>query len=591
MKTENYLLITLGHNSSAIFIDNTDEKQEVIGYEQERLSRIKSDSQFPFDAINEIKKHVPFSKLEGCQIRISHWFDDFLPSSNKYIGENGLRTLKEISTKIVDTNGNSFTHHDAHAYSAYNFMLESNTDLKHFNKPIYCIVADGFGNQQEVFSIYAFTPNIDVKPKRIFKSYGYYQSLGLMYQFATSFVGMKENQDEYKFLGYESHIAEVLSEQQIATLTSFAKFDSDRMTKKIKEHTEKEQTLNIDKSIGISVSDLNNARDLFNHLFSRVFEYLNIDKDNNIYVSRIIMGYYVQYIIESVITNFIDEYEMNNICVAGGCFYNVKLNNTILETIDGYFSAMPLAGDQGAAIGMYAKEVGLRLNFNASIKFDTLNFGKRNFYNAGKLVSKIDNAYYFTNSKYAAMAVSDFISNDCIVNIVHNNMEFGPRALGHTSTLFLPTEENIAFVNYINNRNEVMPCAPVCTIESAHNNLFDSYELSRTIGSDRFMICTHKYMRKYNTLYGGVMHKKPLIKEYTGRPQIVTENEKFLYTILKSVEKDTGYTCLVNTSFNVHGQPIVFDMHSIIQNFMYQQVQEVKTRKFNKKIVLVIIND
>ena len=585
----NYLLITLGHNSSAMFIDNTNEnKQEIIGYEQERLSRIKSDSQFPFDAINEIKKHVPLSKLEGCQIRISHWFDEFHPSSNKYIGENGFRMLKEISTKIIDTNSNGFTHHDAHAYSAYNFMLESNTDLKYFNKPIYCIVADGFGNQQEVFSIYAFTPNIDTKPKCIFKSYGYYQSLGLMYQFATSFVGMKENQDEYKFLGYESHIAEVLSEQQIAMLTSVAEFDSDKMIKRIKECTEKIQISDIDKNIGISISDLDKARDLFNYLFSRVFKHLGIDKDNNVHVSRVIMGYYVQHIIESVITRFVDEYEMNNICVAGGCFYNVKLNNTILEAIDGYFSAMPLAGDQGAAIGMYAKEVGF--NSNISIKFNTLNFGKRNFYNADKLVSKIDNAYYFTNSKYAAMAISDFISNDCIVNIIYNDMEFGPRALGHTSTLFLPTEENVAFVNYINNRNDVMPCAPICTIESAHNDLFDSYELSRTVGSDRFMICTHKYMRKYNKLYGGVMHKKPLIKDYTGRPQIVTKNENFLYTILKSIKKDTGYTCLVNTSFNVHGQPIVFDIHSIIQNFMYQQAQTY-THKFNKKVVLVIIND
>ena len=45
----NYLLITLGHNSSALFVDSDDK---VIGYEQERLSGIKSDSQFPMDAIN-----------------------------------------------------------------------------------------------------------------------------------------------------------------------------------------------------------------------------------------------------------------------------------------------------------------------------------------------------------------------------------------------------------------------------------------------------------------------------------------------------------------------------------------------------------
>lgn len=587
----NYLLITLGHNSSALFIDNSEEKQKIIGYEQERLSRIKSDSQFPFDAINEIKKYVPKHIMNNCQIRISHWFDEFFPSQNKYIGENGFRILKEISTNIVDTNANGFTHHDAHAYSAYNFMLESNTDLKYFKKPIFCIVADGFGNNQEVFSIYSYTPSIDIKPKCIFKSYGYYQSLGLMYQYATSFVGMKENQDEYKFLGYESHIDELLSEQQISLLTSCADYDAMRMIKRIKENNKKLNIQSINKNIGISTLDLENTKESFYHLFSRVFETLNIDKDNNFYISRIILGYYIQYIIEKVITTFIDEYDINNICVAGGCFYNVKLNNTILETIDGYFSAMPLAGDQGAAIGMYANEVGL--NSDKSIKFDTLNFGKRNFYNVEKLISKINNVYYFKNDyKHAAILISELISNNYIVNIIHNNMEFGPRALGHTSTLFLPTEENVSFVNYINNRNEIMPCAPICTDKNAYENLFDSIELSRTVGSDRFMICTHKYMRKYNKLYSGVMHKKPLFKDYTGRPQIVADNENLLYTILKSIEKDTGFTCLVNTSFNVHGQPIVFDMHSIIHNFIYQQnrANEYEYR-LNKKVALVIIND
>ena len=44
---------------------------------------------------------------------------------------------------------------------------------------------------------------------------------------------------------------------------------------------------------------------------------------------------------------------MHNVIVCGGPFYNVKLNNSIFEAIDGLFCAMPLAGDQGAAIGLY----------------------------------------------------------------------------------------------------------------------------------------------------------------------------------------------------------------------------------------------
>ena len=63
-----YLLITLGHGSSAIYID--DEKNIVIGYEQERLSGIKADSQFPKDAINEIINNVGFSEMKGCYIYV-----------------------------------------------------------------------------------------------------------------------------------------------------------------------------------------------------------------------------------------------------------------------------------------------------------------------------------------------------------------------------------------------------------------------------------------------------------------------------------------------------------------------------------------
>ena len=71
---KNYLLITLGHNSSAIFVDNSSEEQKIIGYEQERLSRLKADSQFPIDAINEIEHNVGYEKMKGCTVLISHWF-------------------------------------------------------------------------------------------------------------------------------------------------------------------------------------------------------------------------------------------------------------------------------------------------------------------------------------------------------------------------------------------------------------------------------------------------------------------------------------------------------------------------------------
>ncbi len=90
----------------------------------------------------------------------------------------------------------------------------------HF-QPFTFIVADGFGNQQEVISIYR-KDAANKQPKLIHRISGYQNSMGLMYQYATSYCGMKENQDEYKFLGYESMIMSVLNDAQLKELENFA---------------------------------------------------------------------------------------------------------------------------------------------------------------------------------------------------------------------------------------------------------------------------------------------------------------------------------------------------------------------------------
>ena len=92
------LLITLGHNSSAIFVDGDGR---VIGYEQERLDGIKASSRFPQDAINEIVKNVGFHAMKGCSIFISHWFDtDVKPYGNKYMSDTDYANLQFISEDI-----------------------------------------------------------------------------------------------------------------------------------------------------------------------------------------------------------------------------------------------------------------------------------------------------------------------------------------------------------------------------------------------------------------------------------------------------------------------------------------------------------
>ena len=577
----NYLLITLGHNSSAIFVDNdrADKKPIVIGYEQERFSKLKADSQFPIDAINEIIYNVGIKKLKQSKCLVSHWFnlnEGNMP--NKYITYSDLMFLKDITAEIkfVDK---AFTHHDAHMMSAYAFY-------KYFVKydtaePVYYLVADGFGNNEEVISLYVKISGLD-KPCLIKKVYGYEHSLGLMYQYATSYTGMKENQDEYKFLGYEAHINECLSKGAIDTIAKMAN-EAIEVNFRFAIRHEKTDTIppTAISAIDFSRSKLEAIKIHWHSHFSDVLDKIGIDisskEETSSFAARVAIAFYIQRIVETTIKHICKNYAIKNLCCAGGLFYNVKLNNTILNSIDGRLCVMPLAGDQGAAIGMYANEP------NApQFPFDTLAIGPRRLYNIEKYIKATPGAELLPAGQCAYRKIAYDIANGKIVNLVFGNMEFGPRALCNTSSIFLPSASNVAKNNHNNARNEVMPCAPVC-IDNDARALFEEYELDRIIGSTNFMICTCTYKKQYSNVYGGVMHKIPEPNnttpeyKYSGRPQIISSkaeegtHEYAIREILKNVKAMADAKCLVNTSFNTHGQPIVFDTADIVRNFKIQR--------------------
>ena len=588
---KNYLLITLGHNSSAIFVDNSSfeetEKSCIIGYEEERLSRIKADSQFPIDAINEIKYNVGLNRMKGCEILISHWFnftDAEIP--NKYITLQDINMLKEISTNIELVN-KDFTHHDAHAYSAYEFR--DYFKKQEGNIPIYCIVADGFGNNEEVLSIYR--RDVGKKPELVKRFYGYEKSLGLFYQYATSFVGMKENQDEYKFLGYEAHINKVFDDAEIRILAE----ESDKIVEKFK---------NMYSSAGdakmvfagicgreIDYDKLAETKENWHKLFADILNKLDFDnKGFTTPAARVAIAFVIQRTVEKVINCIVASFGIKYLCLAGGLFYNVKLNNSILTNlidVDGNLSIMPLAGDQGAAIGMYAAE-----EDTPQFPFRTLAIGTRRLYSINKFA---DNENIFVEQipqdndtesiRCLVSEIADHIANGRIVNIDYGNMEFGPRALCNTSSVFLPNAELTAENNANNKRNEVMPCAPVCTPFAAAN-LFSKCELERVIGSLSFMICTLHYTKPHSNMYDGVMHNETLSTKYTGRPQIV-QVDSFMHKLLSRVQNITDMKCLVNTSFNNHGNPIVFDTADIISNHKMQCERAIANG--TKKPILYII--
>jgi carbamoyltransferase len=214
IKNNTSLLLTLGHNSSACLVKNG---ELFCGYEEERLTKKKSDSSFPKKAIVKCLKNT----VDLDEILISWWNDNFsildMNFTSKHFDRKAIFELKAKYNCEVKYLSKELTHHDAHAYSVLAFF-ENESDFNVDGQHI--IVCDGFGNKREVLSVYKVEKK---KPVLLNKVVGYKKSLGLMYQYATSYCGMKMNQDEYKFLGYESKILDVCDKFVIKQLDETAK--------------------------------------------------------------------------------------------------------------------------------------------------------------------------------------------------------------------------------------------------------------------------------------------------------------------------------------------------------------------------------
>jgi carbamoyltransferase len=273
----------------------------------------------------------------------------------------------------------------------------------------------------------------------------------------------------------------------------------------------------------------------------------------------------------------INLYKIKNVCLSGGCFLNVKLNKLILDNITGVICVNPLSGDQGAAIGLYRKYT------NSGFNFSDLCWGKRErieLHSSTKYELAKESIFVNEDSNSFLISVNQLLEQDMIVNIMQGNMEFGPRALCNTSTLALPSLVNAKYINKVNKRNEVMPMAPVM-LEENSKRLLKSTDLDRVIGSNKFMIITHDFIGLSKTVYRGVLHNQVMEPGFTCRPQVIDNESSNIAKILDSVNS----MCLINTSFNTHGRPILYTFADAINDFRKQKVNDD-----NNRLALVILN-
>lgn len=527
-------MVTLGHNSSVIV---SDTQGNCLGYEEERLDRRKSSSAFPKNAFDAA------SFMGGeTTVFVTHWFDQFVPKnvfeSDKYFDKNRMPKGSRIVTHSPE-----LTHHDAHAWSAVAFREAYSSEVP---EGAVIVVADGFGNFQEVLSVYEWRYGSLRLKRRVF---GYCNSVGLMYQFATELVGMRPHEDEYKFLGYMNH----------ATTDAEALQESGRkLGHRIVSRWHREETPRYDESIGrrVDVNMLKIARAFWS---DQIMGFANCGRVYEGNALRAAVGVVVQEALETAIMSVVGN--PDHLLVAGGCFMNVRLNDRLSQAVKKSFTVMPLAGDQGAAIGMRRALTGRELPFGDLVWGARASFKDVCFNDLHAREIRV-----VKRDDFAGIAAC-LIDEGRIVNVYDmRGMEFGSRALCRTSTLARPTDDSVRLINRLNGRDTVMPMAPVMR-RSMYKRLFRRSS-EKIVGSEHFMItaCSARGTEGEiveNTMQGAA-HPDPFKHGvWSCRPQVVDSDDDLSH--IDDLLKLVSDPCLINTSLNLHGEPIIFLLSDLVR--------------------------
>ena len=271
-------------------------------------------------------------------------------------------------------------------------------------------------------------------------------------------------------------------------------------------------------------------------------------------------------VVVEIVKNLRKKIDCDKIVLAGGVFANVLLNQKILA-LDGISDifVFPAMSDGGIALGS---------------AFLTLSKMKER---AGSrlLPKRIANVYlgpHYTNQeietalekqglKYSKMetpakTVAGLVHGNKVVALYQGRMEYGPRALGNRSIIYAPIDPTVNdWLNKKLNRSEFMPFAPVTMIEHVKNCYLG---IAADPVAARFMTVTYHCTEAMKTKAPACVHL-----DGTARPQVIDRaTNPYYYDIINEYYKLSGIPTLINTSFNMHEEPIVASPEDAIRAFL-----------------------
>jgi carbamoyltransferase len=276
----------------------------------------------------------------------------------------------------------------------------------------------------------------------------------------------------------------------------------------------------------------------------------------------------VQLILEEIgigyIQYWLQKTGLRNIATAGGVFANVKFNQRVheLPEVDRFF-VHPAMDDSGLSVGAAMAVFAETPSFDARKMNQCLKnvyFGPK--YSQEEIQQALQKvglqAEYLPDIQER---IAQLLAEGHVVARVTGRMEYGPRALGNRTLLYQTTDPSVNdWLNERLKRTEFMPFAPATLVQHAHecyNNLEGAEDPAR------FMTITFDCTPEMAAQSPGVVHV-----DGTARPQLIDpETTPDFHRILTEYHRLTGIPSLINTSFNMHGEPIVCTPEDAIRSF------------------------
>ena len=555
------------HDSAACIVQ---DGEIIAAAQEERFTRKKHDPNYPKNAINFVLNYSNLKLSEVDQIvffekpflkfeRLLETYVAFAPKGfvsfskamplwikEKLFQKNLLfNKLKEHDENFKSDENIYFSdHHLSHAASAF------------FPSPFeeaVVLTADGVGEWATTTVAVGKGNDLEVK-----KEIQFPHSLGLLYSAFTYYTGFKVNSGEYKLMGLAPYGSPIYQ---------------DKIKKLI--DVKDDGTFRLNQKYFNYATGLTMTNDKFHKLFGQEPRDPKKDQITQFHMD---IASSIQHVTEEIMIKLAkgirNEYGIKNLCLAGGVALNCVANGKILkEKIFDNVWIQPAAGDAGgslgAALALWHIEQGniRKINKNDSMKGSYLGCEFNQQQIEKELVSLGAN---FQTFEYESLIekTAEFLANEKAIGWFQGRMEFGPRALGGRSILGDPRSDKMQKnlnlkVKY---RESFRPFAPSILREDL-SKWFDLdvdspyMLLVSDINAEKKIEMTEQQKQLFGIDKLNIKRSEiPAVThvDYSARIQTVTKNtNKSYFDLITKFKEKTGCPVIVNTSFNVRGEPIV----------------------------------